>query len=134
QAVSLAGNFSWYWAPAAWGTTVPFPSSADALFLGSYAISIAGLVLIVRNRSRGQGWAPIIDALIITVGLAGLSWVFLMEPNLTANGVSAITKSVATAYPVTDLVIFALVIRLAASAWKTSAVWLIVGWGVSQLL
>lgn len=134
QAVSLAGNLNWYWAPVAWGAMSEFPSIADAMFLGSYGISIVAVAYIIRKRSRGNGWGPLADAGIITAAVAGLSWAYLIEPNLMSEGLTAHAKAVAVAYPVTDLVMFTLVVRLVATGRHLPSAWLLACWGGSQLI
>jgi diguanylate cyclase (GGDEF)-like protein len=133
QAVDLAGNVGWYWAPVAMHAESQFPSLSDALFLGSYGISIGAVVYIIRQRSRGNGWAPLIDALVITAAVAGLSWHNLIEPNLSADGLAISARAVAIAYPVTDLVILVLVLRLLATGRHLPSAWLIACWGIGQL-
>ena len=44
---------------------------------------IAGLIILVRSRNPGRDRAALIDALVITIGVGVLSWVFLMAPNAT---------------------------------------------------
>ena len=48
-----------------------------------YPFLIAGLIILVRRRNPGRDRAALIDALVITIGVGVLSWVFLMAPNAT---------------------------------------------------
>jgi hypothetical protein len=58
----------------------PFPSPADALYLASYPLLAASLLVMIRSRTGGRDRAGLIDALIIATGLGLLSWAFLMRP------------------------------------------------------
>jgi diguanylate cyclase (GGDEF)-like protein len=135
QVLSLVGNAVWYISPVLRKIEMPFPSVADAMFLGSYGISIVGLIWVVQRRSRGQGWAPLLDVAIITAGLAAISYVTVIDPQMQATGLSLTTKLVAAAYPLIDLAILAVVARLAiAGGMGTPSVLLLICWGASQLV
>ncbi len=60
--------------------TVPFPSFVDLFYLASYPLYAIGLLIFIRRRSAGQDRRSLLDALTLTVGLALLSWVFLILP------------------------------------------------------
>jgi signal transduction histidine kinase/DNA-binding response OmpR family regulator len=95
-----------------WPTQTSFPSPADPLFLSSYALLVAGFVMLVRRRSAGRYRDTLIDALIIATGAAVLAWVFLMEPNLHASGLSTLGRVVAMAYPAMDVLLLAAIASL----------------------
>ena len=54
-----------------------------------------------------------IDALIITVGVALLSWVFLMAPVRPRRDALAVREAVSVAYPLGDVLLLAAALRLA---------------------
>ena len=58
----------------------PFPSPADALYLASYPLLAAALLIMICSRTGGRDRPGPIDALIIATGLGLLSWAFLMRP------------------------------------------------------
>jgi hypothetical protein len=60
--------------------TDPFPSLADAFYLGAYLPLTVGLLVLARVRTSGGDWASFIDATIIATGFGLLTWVFLMAP------------------------------------------------------
>ena len=66
----------------------PFPSLGDALYLAVYPVLMAGLLLLVRRRNPRRDPAALIDALILTIGIGLLSWVFLIAPNIHLAGLS----------------------------------------------
>ena len=59
---------------------------------------MAGVLLAVRRRNPQGDRAGVIDALIITVGIALLSWVFLMAPYVHDATLSPLAKSVSIAF------------------------------------
>ena len=87
-----------------------FPGLADAFYLGRVPFILTGLVLIVRERNRGNQTA-LIDSLIVGIGVGAVSWVFLMSPYTNGSlGLSARLASLA--YPITDLMLIGIAVRL----------------------
>jgi signal transduction histidine kinase len=97
------------------GVEVPFPSVADGLYLAFYPILAAGLLLLVRGRAPGRDAASLIDATIITTGVGMLSWVFLIGPYVRLPDLSLSQRLVSIAYPLGDLLLLAVAVRL----WRT---------------
>ncbi len=56
----------------------PFPSIADALYLGGYAVIAVGLIFLVRPNP-GREWSNAIDVGIITACLSLVFWEVLIE-------------------------------------------------------
>ena len=92
---------------------MPFPSTGDALYLLVYPALMTGVLLAVRRRNPQGDRAGVIDALIITVGMALLSWVFLMAPYVHDATLSPLAKMVSIAYPLGDVLLLAATLRLA---------------------
>ena len=65
---------------------VGFPSPGDGLYLTVYPALMAGLFVLVRRRNPRTDRAGAIDSLILTLGIALLSWVFLIAPNIQLGG------------------------------------------------
>lgn len=92
----------------------PFPSIADAFYLATYLFLAAGLVAMVRSRRRQDGdIGPLLDALIITAGLGVLSWEYLIAPYVRAADMTLFAKLISVAYPVGDILLLCVVVRLA---------------------
>jgi hypothetical protein len=83
----------------------------DVLFLAGNLSGIAGMVWLVRQRMRGRGRESLLDALVITGGFALLFWVFLIEPARAVAG-SLPAAIMAIAYPLMDLFVLSLLVRL----------------------
>ena len=97
---------------------MPFPSPGDALYVAMYPVIMAGLLLLVRRRSRGATAAGSIDGLILTVGLALPSWVALMAPYIHLDDLLLLGKIVSVAYPLGDVILLGAVVRLALDAGR----------------
>jgi diguanylate cyclase (GGDEF)-like protein len=93
----------------------PFPSPADALYLASYPLLAAALLVMIRSRTGGRDRAGLIDALIITTGLGLLSWTFLMRPIAADPSLTAETRLISIAYPLADVLLLAVLARLYTS-------------------
>ena len=130
QLVYLAAYAVWYLYPVALHGVLPFPSIADALFIAAYLGSGAALLLLVRGRAiGGQNRADLLDATIIALGLASISWVFLIGPNLASTALDLPSRLVSVAYPLLDIAMLALAIRLAVTPGaRATSHWLLLLW------
>ena len=90
---------------------VPFPSTADYFALASYAVLAVALLLMIRRQAPGRDWPSLIDAGIVTVGVAIVGWTFLVQPSLTSD-TSALETTVALAFPVMDVLLVSLAARM----------------------
>ncbi|WP_432561184.1 GGDEF domain-containing protein [Kineococcus sp. SYSU DK003] len=123
-----AGVGLWSTADLLWGVWTwildidPFPSPADALYLTSYLFMAGGFARFVRARRRGQGDREgVIDSLIFTVGFVLLSWVLLMRPGLELAGSSTVAGALAAAYPLGDVLLLALLVRMLTTTGARTA-------------
>jgi two-component system, cell cycle response regulator len=112
-----------------------FPALADLLYLSHYPILIAGLLLLVRQRTPSEDRASLIDASVIALAAGLLSWLFLIGPLALGSDaqLSILGKVASVAYPVADLLVFAVAVRLLVgpgtrpvSYWLLSASLLVV--------
>jgi diguanylate cyclase (GGDEF)-like protein/PAS domain S-box-containing protein len=117
--------------------TVPpghFPSYADLVFLGvSLPLFLVGLIMLTRSGAEALDRAGMIDAVILTVGAGFLAWTFLINPNLQDPTLTAAQKAVSIGYPMTDVLILALLARLALTAARSWSVTLLLASGASLL-
>ena len=98
---------------AAEGST---PGLADVLYLASYPLFALGLFLLARSRTPGRDVAGILDAGIVTAGLALLSWTFLMRPLAADESLSPAGRAVSLAYPLADVLLLGMLARLLTGA------------------
>ena len=117
------------------GLALVSPSVADALFLAAYGCFIAALLRLIRLRGGEHRLVQLIDSLIISVGLGVLAWVLLISPYLHDGALSLPTKVVAISYPLIDVVLCGLMVRLLFQARRREpAEWLLTGWVALQLV
>jgi hypothetical protein len=87
------------------------PTLADLFWLATYPPLIAGMAVLVRRR-EARDWSALIDSSIITLGVGLLAWVFLIRPQAVNLQTALAGRMVLTAYPLGDLVVIALMVRL----------------------
>jgi signal transduction histidine kinase len=102
-------------------TEAPFPSSADVVYLTCFLLLAAGLLLLVRARTPGKDRTSLIDAVIIATGAGLLSWIFLIVPYVRAPDLTVLQRLVSIAYPVVDVVLLAVAVRLWRAGSQSTA-------------
>ncbi|MCD5314940.1 GGDEF domain-containing protein [Kineosporia babensis] len=118
------------WAVYTWILHIsPFPSPADALYLTSYVLIASGFWCFVRARRGERDREGFIDSAIFTVGAGLISWVVLMRPGLEAAEETMSERVLAAAYPLSDVLLLALLVRLLTTKGARSASfrWLVAG-------
>ncbi|MEV4940776.1 aminotransferase class I/II-fold pyridoxal phosphate-dependent enzyme [Streptomyces zaomyceticus] len=108
----VGGDTAYNALEAFFGQTRPFPSVADALYLATYPLFAIGLFGFIRYRAVGRDLGVVLDALILTSGLALLSWVNLITPLARSDEMSWIEKAISIAYPLGDVLMLAMLARL----------------------
>lgn len=98
----------------------PFPSLADVFYLAFYPLTAAGLVTLVRWHRAGDR-DSLIDAFIVAIGAGVLTWVFIMAPYVYDSSMNLVEELVSLAYPVGDLLLLAVLIRLTFARGRSSA-------------
>jgi diguanylate cyclase (GGDEF)-like protein/PAS domain S-box-containing protein len=112
------GDLYTYSYPRLFGADVPFPSLGDGAYVAVYPALMAGLLMLIRRRNPEADRAGVIDSLIMTLGLALLSWVALIAPYLHDDSLTLTAKLVSIAYPLGDILLLAAAIRLAVDTGK----------------
>ncbi|MEU9292278.1 aminotransferase class I/II-fold pyridoxal phosphate-dependent enzyme [Streptomyces sp. NPDC048266] len=108
----VGGDTAYNALEAFFGQTRPFPSVADALYLITYPLFAIGLFGFIRYRAVGRDLGVVLDALILTSGLALLSWVNLITPLARSEDMSWTEKAISIAYPLGDVLMLAMLARL----------------------
>jgi len=106
-----AGDVTYWWQSVVQHRDV-FPSYSDALYLAYYPALVAALLGLVRARRPGRDRPGLLDALILSTGAAMLSWVFLIVPYVRASDLSFLARAVSLAYPVADILVLGVLLRL----------------------
>jgi diguanylate cyclase (GGDEF)-like protein len=94
-----------------------YPSAADPLYLGHYPLVVAALVMLIRRRTPGRDVPGILDAAVLAVVAAMLSWLYLIAPQARLD-VPLLVKVTSVAYPVMDLAMLAVALRLILGAGR----------------
>lgn len=103
---------------------VPYPSFADALWLGFYVPAYAAIASFLRRRVGSLSKGARLDALIggLGVGSAGATMAFGVVLDNTAGSPAAIATNLA--YPVGDLGLLALVgAAITMTGWRCAGGW-----------
>ena len=97
-----------------------FPSLADVAYLAAYPLIAGALLMFARSRGRERRPTALLDSAIVTLGVGLLSWVFLIQPMVfliqpiwAADGQPTLSRLVALAYPLGNVLLFGALARLA---------------------
>jgi len=98
------GQATWTYYETIVRTGTPFPSLADAGYLGCYPLMLFGLLLLASTYNNVAGRAKIFLDASISVGSAfALSWYFVLKPMYQAADTGFVGKIIGLAYPVGDV-------------------------------
>ena len=109
------GQLTWVYLESFRGDDVPFPSLADAGYLGMVLLTPAGLLILpstaqgAANRARS-----VLDGLMVAASLVLMAWILLVSPILEAAGDSPLALYISLAYPLGDVVIVTIVVYMLA--------------------
>jgi diguanylate cyclase (GGDEF)-like protein/PAS domain S-box-containing protein len=112
QTLFVAGDVLAYNYEALFGSQLPFPSIADPFYLAIYPCLVVGLMVLMRASDPTRDRGALIDALVVTIGIGTLAWVFLMAPYAHDSDLSLTTKVTSLAYPMMDLLLLAMGARV----------------------
>ncbi|MFI1990942.1 GGDEF domain-containing protein [Actinoplanes sp. NPDC020271] len=97
------------------------PAPADICYLSSYALVGVAVFGFIRRRTPGWNFATAVDALIVALSAGLLTWVFFIQP-LAATSMPMAAKLTEAAYPMLDLMLLILAVRLVLGAGNRSTV------------
>jgi diguanylate cyclase (GGDEF)-like protein len=89
-----------------------FPSWADTAYLSLYPVVAAGLLLLIQRRTPQRDWSSIVDATTLTTGMSLLAYIFMVKPAASDPSIGLLGHIVSVAYPVGDIVLLAMTVRL----------------------
>ena len=113
QLLFVTGDVITYNYERFFGTELPYPSIGDVFYLSVYPCLFLGILLLIRHRSPGRDRDSAIDSLIVGIGVGVLSWVFLIAPYTHDSSLTTLQKLVSIGYPLMDLMLVTVAIRLA---------------------
>jgi diguanylate cyclase (GGDEF)-like protein len=102
--------------------------------LSGYSLLGAGLVLLIRARAPRRNWTAFIDAAAITTSLALVSWLFIMSPIAHDQTLTPAGRLISLAYPLGDVLLLAIALRILMGANKRPPAYLLLGGGIALLL
>jgi diguanylate cyclase (GGDEF)-like protein/PAS domain S-box-containing protein len=82
------------------------------LYLLGISFYIAAFLGFIRMRDSGRDRRSTVDALIITLGLTLLAWIFLIRPHMMDTAQPVMLRTLAISYSVGDVVLLGVVARL----------------------
>ena len=128
----VAGEITWHVYSYGLGQD-PFPSVADLFYLAGYPLLATGLLLLARDRGaqRWQQRAGFLDAAIVTVGAFAVSWTFLMLPYAADETLPVLDRVLSTAYPLMDVLLLTLLVRLLFAPGRRSPAILLLALGMA---
>ncbi len=100
----------------------PFPSYADLFYGVTCVAQVAGMFGLVHASTAVRDRSALIDSVVLTCGVGVMYWIFVIGPRVHQTDLSNIEKIVSIAYPLSDVLVLALVARLVVSARRSPAV------------
>src|SRR5579859_5731157 len=96
----------------------PFPSWADAGYLGVYPFLLLGILFLPgRALSSTTRWRVMLDGLMIMAAVITFSWYFILGPTMLQGYDTLFAKLVGAAYPIADLImVFCLLLLFSRSS------------------
>ena len=134
-AVYACGDLAWY--SVLWITGEPPASAsiADVFYLAYYPLMAASLLVLQQRRRGGVGdWATVLDAMIITTGLALVLGLILVLPSLADSAGSPIGRAIGLAYPLMDIVLLSVAVRLAVTTGRRPVSYYLLASGILAML
>ncbi|GAA1764255.1 bifunctional diguanylate cyclase/phosphodiesterase [Luedemannella helvata] len=99
----------------------PSPGLPDVFYLAVYPLIFMGLMSLTRSSMSRPDRAGALDALIITVGLAMLSWIYLIQPYVSKFPDRPLESAISIAYPLGDILVLASVVRMITTVRRSAA-------------
>jgi diguanylate cyclase len=146
QRRGLPGTAAWRWFAAgialnSLGTSVAmvftpdsWPSAGDPFYLALYPALTVGLVLLIRARSAGADWGTLVDTTTVSTGLGLLTWVFIIRPLADDATSTTLARIVSIAYPIGDIVLMSVLVRLLLGAGARNAAFRLIGASLAVFL
>ncbi len=106
------------------GGEVPTPNPTDVLYLATYPLFMAGLVLMIRARVFDVPWHRWLDGFVLVLIVATPGVLLVIEPVLESAPIDRLGRAVTVAYPLGDVLLLgALVGTLPVLSWRLAGSW-----------
>jgi PAS domain S-box-containing protein len=117
------GDLIWNFYPSIFGQDLPAVSFADGFYLFGYPVLALGLLRLTKARG-----GDLLDALILSLGFAMPYWLLFVNPFISGN-IGGWPLVISTAYPIGDLFLLAMAVRLCLGGGirNAAARWLFAG-------
>ena len=104
-----------------------FESPAGVFRALRFLAAGGALAVLTRLRPGRNVAAGVLDALIITFGLAMLAWSFMLLPDYRMHGIGGSARVIAVAFPLADAALCAIAVRfIATRALKARSAWVLI--------
>ena len=105
------GQAAWDWYQLAAGVQVPFPSLADAGYLGAVPLAIAAVLMFPVAFERASSVVnSLLDGLVIAASLLIVSWETVLGAVYQADADGPLAMVLSVAYPLTDVAIITMIL------------------------
>jgi len=112
----------------------PFPSLADAGFLGYFPLAYAGFILLIRERVPKLTPGVWLDGITAGLAVAAISTAVVLEAVLATTSGSVAAVATNLAYPLGDTLLLALVVgAFPLTNWRPGRAWLQLAAGLAVL-
>lgn len=115
-ALWLAADMVWSSYYYVWGVETPFPSVADGLYLASYALVPVAVLVGFGGISGRRRARAVLDAAVVGLGLAAVSWELLIAPQVSDG--YALASVVGIAYPLLGVIILITLVSAALAGHR----------------
>ena len=111
-----AGQCTWTYYETLLHVETPFPSWADAGYLGAYPLLIAGVLMLFGSMPVAGRARQLLDNFIAASSVGFLSWYFIVQRIWHQSGVSLLGKCISISYPLGDIAaLFGAVVLLSSA-------------------
>ncbi|GIF89234.1 hypothetical protein Cch02nite_26780 [Catellatospora chokoriensis] len=110
------------------------PFLVDMVYLAMFVVMSLGLMGLARSGWAMRDRAGVLDAVTLILGLGLLAWMFIIEPRFRTPGLTALDQIAAVAYPLADLLLLAMVVRIVLVARWSAPVALLAAGGIGMFV
>jgi two-component system, cell cycle response regulator len=125
NALWLAGRLVWAGYAYLLHEEAPFPSVADGLYLASYVVVPAAVLVGFGGTSGRRRARSLIDAAVVALGLGAAGWYLLIQPQLGSAMSWATAADIA--YPLLGVVIVVTIASVALTGYRhvAASIWIL---------